>query len=164
MELPESIAGFPIHYQANSVSYSEATEYIFDIHLNDSEYLRIRSFKNLMYVTLAPGVYHDLSDSVGLMGSWETGQMIGRDGVTELSEEWVFAPEWQVRDTEKLLFSSIRAPQYPTQCVMPSPQQGRRLMDLEDAEAACEHWGSAKKQCVFDVVATGDMEVAKAGY
>jgi hypothetical protein len=27
----------------------------------------------------------------------------------------------------------------------------------------CEHWGEGKDDCVFDVLATGDLEMAVAG-
>jgi hypothetical protein len=31
------------------------------------------------------------------------------------------------------------------------------------AEKACAHWGQGKDDCVFDVLATGDLEMAEAG-
>jgi hypothetical protein len=31
------------------------------------------------------------------------------------------------------------------------------------AERACEHWGEGKDDCVFDVLATGDLDMAVAG-
>jgi hypothetical protein len=55
---------------------------------------------------------------------------------------------------------------------MPTPVQAshlrRRLsetstVDEAAAEKACEHWGEGKDGCVFDVLATGDLEMAVAG-
>jgi hypothetical protein len=31
------------------------------------------------------------------------------------------------------------------------------------AERACEHWGEGMDDCVFDVLATGDLEMAMVG-
>jgi hypothetical protein len=38
------------------------------------------------------------------------------------------------------------------------------LVDELAAEKACEHWGEqGKEDCVFDVLATGDLEMATVG-
>ena len=166
MDLPGDIASFPIHYQEKTAAYTDTVEYVYDVEIEKQEYLRIRSFKNLLFVTLAPGIYQDLSDAAGMMGDWEDGRMLARDGVTEMEHGWQFAAEWQVRDTEASLFQTARAPQYPQQCLMPQVQEGRKLTESirSEAELACAHWGSRKDKCIFDVVATGDLELAEAGY
>ncbi len=54
---------------------------------------------------------------------------------------------------------------------MPSPKATstlrRRLsespVDQLTAEKACEHWGKGKDECVFDVLSTGDLEMATDG-
>jgi hypothetical protein len=55
---------------------------------------------------------------------------------------------------------------------LPSPKQTsqlrRRLAATSSdeqlaAEKACEHWGEGKDDCVFDVLATGDIDMAVAG-
>ena len=50
---------------------------------------------------------------------------------------------------------------------MPSAKtESRRLgatIAMEAAEKACEHWGELKDQCVYDVLAANDLELAEAG-
>jgi hypothetical protein len=36
-------------------------------------------------------------------------------------------------------------------------------VDQHEAEKACAHWGEGKDDCVFDVLATGDIDMATAG-
>ena len=94
--------------------------------------------------------------------------MLARDGTTELSDPNEFGQEWQVRTHEPRLFqNSERYPQYPQKCVLPDLRAaGRRLghsLALEAAEEACAHWTKNKNECIFDVMATGDLELAHAG-
>jgi hypothetical protein len=97
---------------------------------------------------------------------------LSRDGKTVMSDANAFGQEWQVLDTDPTLFQTARLPQHPQKCIMPSAKATstlrRRLeessMDqLAAAEKACAHWGKGKDDCVFDVLATGDLEMAEAG-
>jgi hypothetical protein len=95
--------------------------------------------------------------SLGLLGDWSTGSMIGRDRSTEIKDAEEYALEWQVRDTEPMLFSSARYPQFPTVCTAPEKLLGKRLGDShmkEAAEKACAAWDEDKDDCIFDVMAT----------
>jgi hypothetical protein len=100
------------------------------------------------------------------------GHMIARDGKTIIDDANAFGQEWQVLDTESSLFQTVRFPQHPSVCTMPTPIQAsqlrRRLSAKSNgaevaAEKACEHWGEGKDDCVFDVLATGDLEMAVGG-
>ena len=65
-----------------------------------------------------------------MMGDFETGYMLARDGVTVLEDPNEFGMEWQVLDTEPKLFQNPeRFPQYPDNCVLPDKTKdiGRRL-------------------------------------
>jgi len=106
--------------------------------------------------------------SLGLLGDWETGKRIARDGMTEMNEKDAtpFALEWQVRDTEPMLFTDARLPQYPTTCTPPA-KMGSRLgasSFRKEAEEACGHWKEDKEDCIFDVIATRDVLVASEGH
>jgi hypothetical protein len=104
--------------------------------------------------------------SLGLLGDFSTGKKIARDGVTEIQDATEFALEWQVRDTEPLLFSSARYPQYPTVCVPPKKMMGNRLgmsHMKEVAEKVCSGWKEDKEDCIFDVIATRDVLTAREG-
>jgi hypothetical protein len=108
--------------------------------------------------------------SLGLLGDWKAGRRMARDGVTTLDDEdaTAFALEWQVRDTEPMLFKETRAPQFPTTCTPPAKTSffGRLgSMHLQtEAEKACAHWKEDKEDCIFDVIATRDVLVAEEGH
>ena len=53
-------------------------------------------------------------NSLGMMGSFEIGEMLARDGETVLDDPNAFGHEWQVLDTEPQLFQDKnRFPQFP---------------------------------------------------
>jgi hypothetical protein len=165
-ELPSEFSGFPFSYtQPNDI------EHVFDIHLAGREHIKIKVFKDLVSVLVEQGDYVNFGDSAGLMGEFEQGLMMARDGKTLLEDPSAFGVEWQVRDTEPMLFQDARFPQYPQACTLPTPkpvsQLRRRLSEASSeelaAEKACAHWGEGKDDCVFDILATGDLDMANAG-
>mgnify|MGYP000346386913 CR=1 FL=1 len=104
--------------------------------------------------------------SLGMLGDFETGKKIARDGKTEIEDPTEFALEWQVRDTEPMIFRTARFPQYPTQCTPPKKMMTNRLgmsHMLADAEKACASWKEDKESCIFDVIATRDILMAEGG-
>lgn len=94
------------------------------------------------------------------------GQVHTRDGSRILTDAYEIAAEWQVGNArdDPVLFIVAREPVYPAKCLMPVESSERRLRVSpklrEAAESACEHWGSNSDSCVFDVLATGNMELA----
>lgn len=122
-------------------------------------------------------------DSVGLLGTSSAGDnIVGRDGVTDMSKDWnAYGEEWQVRDTEPQLFEHQRAPQFPEACVYHAADGGvikkthnlrRRLLadggyvtglvTMEAAKNACaDYTGENKENCVYDVMVMQDLEVAE---
>lgn len=161
-----NLAGFPLVYQQINEKQSK-----FELVLGNDEKIEISSFKDLVSVTIKHGTTERFGDSVGLMGSFD-GKLLARDGVTEMEDMNAFGQEWQVRQDEPMLFVSERVPQHPTQCVLPSPEEasstGRRLgetMAQGKAEEACAHVSEPqrKEACVFDVMAVGDIDIAKTG-
>jgi hypothetical protein len=107
--------------------------------------------------------------SLGLLGDWETGKRFARDGKTLMDDPDAtnFALEWQVRDTEPMLFREARFPQYPTTCTPPAQNLSKRLgvSNFEkEAKKACAHWKEDIEDCIFDVIATRDVMVAAEGH
>jgi hypothetical protein len=107
--------------------------------------------------------------SLGLLGDWETGKRLARDGKTLMDDPDAtdFALEWQVRDTEPMLFKEVRFPQYPRSCTPPAQNLSKRLgvSNFEkEAEKACAHWKEDIEDCIFDVIATRDVMVAAEGH
>jgi len=109
--------------------------------------------------------------SLGLLGEWGTGRKLARDGETvmegENGDHTAFALEWQVRDTEPVLFQEARFPQFPTTCTPPEKMVANRIGSQsmrKEAEEACAHWKEDKEDCIFDVMATEDILVAQEGH
>jgi hypothetical protein len=103
--------------------------------------------------------------SLGMLGDWTNGAMLGRDGQTVISDPEAFAREWQVRPSEDgvLFQDEQRAPQYPAFCTMPTEAFPTRLgnsLMKQAAEKACAGWGDEKDECIFDVMATRDIRAA----
>ena len=99
--------------------------------------------------------------SLGLLGKWGTGKMIGSDGVTEITDATEFALKWQVCNTKPMLFSSARFPQFPAVCTPPKKMLGKRLGDSHmriAAEKACAAAGEDIEECIFDVMSTHTMD------
>ena len=87
----------------------------------------------------------------------------------ELSDIDAFGQDWQVLDTDPKLFQNMdRIPQYPQKCILPEATMDtqRRLgasIAKTRAEEACSHAeGGLQEDCVFDVMATGDVELAES--
>lgn len=139
----------------------------FTIELSKNETIVVSTFKDMVNIRIDNASVEHFGHSKGLMGSYPDGNLVGRDGTAIFSDHDAFGKEWQVLESESGLFQDkTRSPQHPQTCYMPSPptKQGRRLGEgtaVEAAEKACEHWNEeTKDMCIFDVLATGDLEVA----
>ena len=160
--LKTMFAGFDVHHDKKAIS----------VRLHDGQHshhvanIDFHTRKNGFPAIIVDGGDTDVfNGSVGLLGEWRTGRRIARDGVTELYNHDVtaFALEWQVRDTEPMLFQEVRAPQFPMACIPPQKMLKERLgytHMLNVAEKACAHWKEDKEDCIFDVIATCDASVA----
>uniref|UniRef100_A0A7S3P6D4 Uncharacterized protein n=1 Tax=Amphora coffeiformis TaxID=265554 RepID=A0A7S3P6D4_9STRA len=113
----------------------------------------------------------DVGTSVGILGNYETGAMLGRQGqVFKDFQDMGF--EWQMNPLEdSQLFKDAREPQLPYErCRMPSQTAvaRRRLLRAKDsplyeeATKACAKASSAEFQlCVEGVVATRELALAE---
>jgi cysteine-rich repeat protein len=166
-ELPEEFSGF-------AFSHTQPTDkqHVFEINLGGRERLKVKTYKDFVSVLIDQAQSKHFGDSVGLMGDFRKGHMIARDGKTILDDPNAFGQEWQVLESETTLFQTLRLPQHPMECTMPPPMQAsqlrRRLLESSPiaevaAEEACAHWGEGKDDCVFDVLTTGDLEMAVMG-
>lgn len=160
------IAGYPIFYTQVSNKKHQ-----FDVVMSPQENITISSFKNLVAVHMDNAQSHLFfnEDISGILGSYG-GALVGRDGTvySESDDLAAFAEEWQVRpDQDGLLFRTVRAPQYPFQCILPSleAKESRRLgatIAISAAKAACSRFAGAQfDNCVFDAMAVGDLEMAE---
>jgi len=161
-----SITGYPIHY-----SRPNDKVHVFDVVIGPNETITLSTFKDLVSVKINGGTPDHFKDSVGVMGSFE-GELLARDGVTVIADRNAFGQEWQIREGEAMLFQTVREPQAPKeQCRLPTAAtemaRHRRLGESiarTAAEKACAHLsGKSKEACVFDVMAVGDVDIARAG-
>ncbi|CAB9504737.1 hypothetical protein SEMRO_206_G086710.1 [Seminavis robusta] len=121
----------------------------------------------------SPSVDAWFGSSSGLMGSFHESKTLARDGVTLLEDPNELGQEWQVLDSDPKLFQNTdRAPQFPEKCHLPdaAAAQKRRLLggavSRDEAAEACAHWNEdERKNCIADVLATNDLELAEfSGY
>ena len=159
-KMPAQIAGFPIKYEAKSVD-----AHFFTIDLKEHGSVTLKAYKDLVGIKFEGTLASDYGDSVGLMGSFDKGSHLARDGKTNLEDPNEFGQEWQVLPTEPKLFQT-EAP-VTGECVLPTPhaRSGRTLGETishEDAERACAGRKHDFDQCVYDVIAVGDLGVASA--
>lgn len=143
----------------------------FKIQLNAVEYFQIRTFKDMITVDMNAMPGSIVEGSMGLLGN-SKGEKVGRDGAV-MEDDNSFAEEWQVLDSEPMLFESVREPQHPAKCVLPSAeasaQKTRRLGEASQlksaAEQACAKYQKPEsiERCVYDVLAVEDLDIAAAG-
>mmetsp|Transcript_31923 Transcript_31923/g.77387 ORF Transcript_31923/g.77387 Transcript_31923/m.77387 type:complete len:112 (+) Transcript_31923:3-338(+) len=110
-----------------------------------------------------------------MLGDFKTGKTLARDGATVLDDYTDLGREWQVLPSDKKLFRESSAPQFPDLCIEPEDPRGdrarRRRLDEsssiiteEQAEAACAGLKDDldRKDCVYDILATQDMDMVGA--
>jgi hypothetical protein len=157
---------YPVNYEQPSDKESK-----FVVELSKTKHVVFHVFKDLVSVKVEGATYASFGKSHGLMGEFGTGRRLARNG-TEVSKDDVngFASDWQVLETEPMLFQTALGPQHPHACRMPDPtlmNDHRRLLGdtvtEEDARVACNHWEHVEP-CVYDVMKTGDLELANSDH
>merc|ERR1712113_1096898 len=144
----------------------------FRVNFEEHGMMDIKVFNEFLSILVHDVQDHEFYDSVGLMGTFQEGLMVGRDRSTVFSKAVDFGMEWQVRDTDNTLFGEQRYPQWPVQCVMPDAatsthrrlgqeSAGAGMIPRAMAEKACAHLRVEDRDaCVYDVMSTGDVEMA----
>ena len=105
------------------------------------------------------------TEARGLLGKLGYTGNFGRNG-TKIKDLKSYGQEWQVRDTDPVIFHELRYPIYPDPCVLPK-ETSRRLFVKPGitsmAEKVCSHLSDPLfEMCKFDVEATGDEMMALA--
>jgi len=160
------ISGFPVKFEQ---SHTKQREY--EIDLGDDEFINLKTWKDMVRVDIVVNHGKDTFDgSLGLMGSYPEGTMLGRDGKTSIVDLNKFGQEWQVLSSEPKLFHVVDGPQHPSKCEVPSKTVMRRrlaqsVVSRKEAEIACSRAAVGEEEfdlCVFDVMAIGDESAAGA--
>jgi len=165
-----TIGGFPLSVH-NTNSLHKRT---FEIDLNSKfpgQKIVISTFREFVKVDFVNGSTESFGKAVGVLGDFDTGRTLARDGVTELHDYSELGNEWQVQPSEGMLFVDVQQPQFPRKCLLPEDPQGqrRRRLDessvsVEQAEAACASLPTMldRKDCVYDILATQDLDMVGA--
>ena len=160
--MPFTIGGFTVRYRGLNEH-----QFQFKIFLDNDQTIIMKAVKDFMRVDVENPTAESFGTSVGLMGPFEDDRMLARDGVTILEPE-EFGKEWQVLESEPMLFHKIEGTQHPETCAMPvvAKQESRRLagsINYEQAEIACVSVEpDMLEDCIMDVMATNDVELAGA--
>jgi len=161
-----TLSGFPVVYEPKNKK-----EQLFHINLGASGVVTLKSYTYLVSIKFDGVTGDDFEDSVGLMGDFYDGLHLGRDGKTIIEATNDFGQEWQVLPTEPQLFDTPPPAgkcSLPDMLVLAAQKEKRRLgegISVHDAELACGQYpkGSGFEECVHDVIAIGDLDVANAG-
>ena len=136
------------------------------IDLGNQKSIKMQLWRHMISVQ----VNVDLDDTEGMLGMFDKKGLIGRDRETVAIDANDMGYQWQVQDTEPMLFHEIQIPQFPQQCILPSVDtRQRRLNSVSDdffqsAEEACMFVESDLRTfCMNDVILTRDIHVAQ-GY
>lgn len=138
---------------------------IYRVYITDSEWVEVKVFKSFLSVRVIGATNENFMHASGILGDFYTGRMIARDGSTIITDPEEFGQEWQVNNEDGNLFVEAPEQQFPTQCLAPQKKDARKLthgISLAQANAACEHLSEDIDSCVYDIMATGDIELAGA--
>jgi len=165
-----TIGGFPL-----SISSDDGHKRFFEIDLSSKfpgQKIMISSFREFVRVDFKGSTAAAYGNTVGMLGDFKTGDLLARDGVSKIDDYLELGNEWQLLPADDILFHDIGEPQFPTRCLEPEdPRGGRRrrlgesTVSVEAAEAACSKVVSDKldmKDCVYDVLATQDLDMVGA--
>jgi hypothetical protein len=140
------------------------TEITYKIELDgdDDDYITVTIWKTMIAIR----VNSYLTNSEGMLGVHGKEGMVGRDRQTVFDDANLMGAEWQVRDTEAMLFHDTRTPQYPMECTLPKAQTSRRRLRENDhlmsrAKVVCAGVDDEMVAfCIDDVLRTGDEYIA----
>merc|ERR1711972_856892 len=110
------IGRFPISYIKH---HTNQRGYVID--LGKKESIHIKTWKDMVRVDIiVNNESNTFGGSLGLMGSYPEGIMLGRDGKTVISDFNKFGQEWQVSSYEPKIFHVIEGPHHPSKCDVPT--------------------------------------------
>ena len=165
----KTIGGFPL-----TIVNNKAKKRVFEIDLSSKypgQKIVISTFREFVRVDFKHATAEAFGNAVGMMGDFKTGSLLARDGVREIDDFLDLGNEWQLLPSDDMLFHDKGEPQFPKRCLVPEDPQGQRrrrlgesTVTVEEAEGACANAGTALdiKDCVYDILATQDLEMAGA--
>ena len=165
----ETLGGFPVTYH-QPVAYKRR----FEVDLSSKfpgQKIIVSTYKEFVRVDFENGTEEAFGNTKGLLGDFNSGDTLARDGSTVLNDFWEYGNEWQVLPFENMLFHETSEPQFPQKCIQPEDPRGDRRRKLAEstvseaqAEAACAHLKDPldRKDCLYDILATQDLDMVGA--
>jgi len=162
----EDLSGFPVSLNPNKDRYTIDLSSLYP-----GENIEIKTFKEFVGVKVNGASESSFGKAVGIIGDYRTGNTYARDGHTVINDFNELGQEWQVLPVDGIYFSTVARPQYPEKCMLPENPQGQRKRRLgesnvteEQAEAACAGLEDefSRKGCVYDILATQDLDMVGA--
>jgi len=155
---PSKFAGYPLT-QVQKAPWCQdkcSNARIFRISFTAEEYVELVYWAGVLHVEFNGP---NFEDSTGLLGGSGEG-FVSRKGdpIKNVNE---FGQEWQVTDSDPKLFYVKRDPQ--RRCKLPSKaiDPFRKRVFFSMATSACSHLsGDLRDMCMFDVTATGNVDMA----
>eukprot|EP00526_Cylindrotheca_closterium_P001023 CAMPEP_0113617410 /NCGR_PEP_ID=MMETSP0017_2-20120614/8766_1 /TAXON_ID=2856 /ORGANISM="Cylindrotheca closterium" /LENGTH=551 /DNA_ID=CAMNT_0000526805 /DNA_START=68 /DNA_END=1726 /DNA_ORIENTATION=+ /assembly_acc=CAM_ASM_000147 len=169
----ETVGGFPVIFKVPKEKAMMKQTVLIDL---SSKYpgakIEIQVWKEFVKINFQNPTDEAFGNTVGMLGDFNNGKTLGRDGVTVLDDYMLLGEEWQVLPADNMLFHSTEEPQFPSKCIEPEDPQGerrrRRLGEMvvteEQAEKACAGAPDKidRKDCVYDIMATQRLDMAAA--
>jgi len=161
---PPTFNGHPIMRMKNatwcSPHCSKAIIYQIDLGMNGN--VELANWNGFLHIEIHG---NNFKEATGLLGRLGQRGNFGRNG-TKIEDLHSYGLDWQIRDTDPVLFHDLRYPIYPNPCVLPKTTFQRRIVKPEItsmAEQVCSHLSDPLfEMCKFDVEATGDKMMARA--
>lgn len=154
-------------------SENNGKKQIFSLEADNEPLASIRFYQHYLTVSVI-GSKKDFHDAQGLLGKFEDGSMVDREGAPFNSSFEAYAFEWQVNHLAgdpSLFMDADRSPQLPFErCRMPTGgRPARRLLRAnnelyEKATAACSAAVTNDGDldlCIDDVMTTGEVGLAE---
>jgi len=172
--LDAGLGGFPVTITKLGEGVRAIVQYTIDLSSKyPGQVITIETLKEFVKVDFKNPSFEAFGNTVGILGDFKTGKTFARDQKTVLEDFTKLGVEWQVHPEDDRLFHDLSSkPQFPEPCLLPEDPRGerrrRRLGDtsitVEQAEAACSKLSDPMdvKDCVYDVLATQDLDMVGA--
>jgi len=142
---------------------------VYNIDLGHGDNILITQKRGVIKVGVTANDKNKFHNTVGIIGHFNQPGFLARDGIHKMTDFNQFGQEWQVLQSEPMIFNERRAPQHPEPRTLPTvTSTKRRLGDSalhQKAEEACAGVDEASRMlCIFDVTATGTEAAASTYY
>merc|ERR1712048_419816 len=90
----------------------------------------LSAYKEFVSVDFKGATAQSFGNTVGMLGDFNSGKTLARDGATEINDFDELGNEWQLIPSDDMLFHATAEPQFPRRCILPEDPQGERRRRL----------------------------------